>query len=272
MNKSVAVIGACGFVGSQLVEHLASTGETQVRAIGRNPHKLELLSCGTGTVTKHVADAQRPRSLQTAIAGADVVINLVTGSPSTIRRSTRTLYRACVAANVSRLVHLSSAVVYGAVESPLINDDSPPIRGHWMPYARAKAAAERELHAQFGKGDLQITVLRPGIVWGPHSPHILEIARSLCQKRAFLVNDGEGIFNSIFIANLRTVLMSARTMLPTLLVSSTWEIVRQFAGSIFTMLSLKCWISIWHVSTACRRIVCHSRHEICSTVSRPCQL
>jgi nucleoside-diphosphate-sugar epimerase len=81
---------------------------------------------------------------------------------------------------------MSSAVVYGEVTSPNIADDSDPICKHWMPYARAKAAAEVFLRNVLSSSPVEIALLRPGIVWGPRSPHTLGIVESLLQKRAFL--------------------------------------------------------------------------------------
>jgi nucleoside-diphosphate-sugar epimerase len=71
-----------------------------------------------------------------------------------------------------------------------------------MPYARAKAASEVWLRARSGTGSVDTVILRPGIVWGVRSPHTIEFSRSLCQKSAYLVDNGTGIFNGIYIDNL----------------------------------------------------------------------
>jgi nucleoside-diphosphate-sugar epimerase len=102
---------------------------------------------------------------------------------------------------VHRLVHLSSAVVYGDVLSPT-GDDDPPLAKHWMPYARAKGASEVWLRERLGDQRLDVVVLRPGIVWGVRSPHTLGFAKSMIGKSAFLVDEGRGIFNGIYIDNL----------------------------------------------------------------------
>src|SRR5262249_2774162 len=96
----------------------------------------------------------------------------------------------------------SSAVVYGNVESDQISDDSPPLSKHWMPYARAKATSEIWLREKLKAGLLETVVLRPGIVWGARSPHTINITQLLLQKNAFLVNQGNGVFNGIYIDNL----------------------------------------------------------------------
>jgi nucleoside-diphosphate-sugar epimerase len=95
------------------------------------------------------------------------------------------------------------------VESPL-DDDAPPLDKHWMPYARAKAESERWLRAQ-SHTDLEVVVLRPGIVWGVRSPHTLGFARSLARKSSFLVDGGNGVFNGVYIANLVAMIRAACT-------------------------------------------------------------
>jgi nucleoside-diphosphate-sugar epimerase len=47
-----------------------------------------------------------------------------------------------------------------------------------------------------------VIVLRPGIVWGVRSSHTLHIAQSLATKSAYLVDEGRGVFNGIYIDNL----------------------------------------------------------------------
>lgn len=202
MNEPIAVIGAGGFVGTQLVESLLLNGEAPVRAVVRAYRSFAGLARFGEAVDIQVADAEDPASLAAAIRGCSVAVNLTTGNPAGIVRSTRAIVDACRTAGVPRLVHMSSAVVYGDVAAPSIDDDAPPITGHWMPYARAKAAAEVMLRPRMPVPDCQIAVLRPGIVWGVRSPHTLDIASTLAQKRAYLVDGGVGVFNAIFIDNL----------------------------------------------------------------------
>jgi nucleoside-diphosphate-sugar epimerase len=153
------------------------------------------------------ADAESSLALAEALAGAQTVVNLTTGVPAGIVRSTQAIYNACIQAGVSRLIHLSSAVVYGDVLTPVTDDDAP-VAKHWMPYARAKAESERWLSNRLNSS-LEVVVLRPGIVWGPRSPHTLGFARSLLSKRAYLVGGGRGIFNGVYIDNLASAIQAA---------------------------------------------------------------
>jgi 2-alkyl-3-oxoalkanoate reductase len=198
----ISIIGAGGFVGTCLVESLVLGGASGVRAIVRAYRSYASLSRFGPAITMRVADAQDPASLLPAIQGSSTVVNLTTGVPSEILRTTQAIYAACAAGGVKRLIHLSSAVVYGEVPSSEVNDDSPPDTRHWMPYARSKAASEIWLRKQIAKPSFQVAVLRPGIVWGPRSPHTLTMVKMLLDKNAGLVDGGKGIFNSIYIDNL----------------------------------------------------------------------
>jgi nucleoside-diphosphate-sugar epimerase len=71
-----------------------------------------------------------------------------------------------------------------------------------MPYAQAKASAEIWLRQQLAVVPCQIAVLRPGFVWGVRSPHTIGVIQALLAKRAYLVGEGQGVFNSIYIDNL----------------------------------------------------------------------
>jgi nucleoside-diphosphate-sugar epimerase len=202
MMGAITIIGAAGFVGTRLIEALVLDGRTDVQAVVRAYRNLASLARFGPAVKVRLADAEDSASLLPALSGSSVVVNLCTGAPSGIIRSTRSILEACVAANVSRLIHLSSAVVYGEVTSPRLDDDAPPVSGHWMPYARAKAVAEIWLRDQLAAAPCQVAVLRPGIVWGVRSPHTMRAVNALLEKRAYLVGDGQGVFNSVYIDNL----------------------------------------------------------------------
>lgn len=205
----IGIIGAGGFVGSRMVETLLLGGDRDVRAIVR-AYRSFASTCRFGPDVNLVrADAEDPAALESAVAGCSTVVNLTTGSPASIRRSTRVIYEACVRARVPRLIHTSSAVVYGEVATPDTHDDSRPLTEHWMPYARAKAYAERWLRQNARGGPCEVVVLRPGIIWGPHSPHTLGIAQAVAERRAYLVDGGRAVFNGIYIDNLVAAILTS---------------------------------------------------------------
>src|SRR5262245_54814259 len=194
--RPIAIIGAGGFVGASLVESLVLDEVPQVRAVVRAYRSFAPLCRFGSAIAIERADAEDPASVTSAIKGCDIVVNVTTGSPAGIERSTKAIFDACCSAGAVRLIHLSSAVIHG--DQVGTHDDSPPANRHWMPYARAKSASENWLREQMVDSPLAVTVVRPGLVWGPRSPHTLAIAQSLLDKSAYLVGDGTGIFNGIY--------------------------------------------------------------------------
>jgi 2-alkyl-3-oxoalkanoate reductase len=199
--KHVAIIGAGGFVGSSLIESLVLDGHVGVRAVVRSYRNMAGFCQFGAAVDVRRADAEDAASLTEALAGAHTVVNLTTGPPKSIVRSTRAIFDACTRAKVRRFIHLSSAVVFGDVPTP-VDDDDPPVSKHWMPYARAKATSEVWLRDRLSCHGVDLVVLRPGIVWGVRSPHTIDLAQSLAGKNAYLVDGGRGVFNGIYIDNL----------------------------------------------------------------------
>jgi len=178
------------------------SGIKDIHPIVRNNYNLARL-CRYGLHDRvRIADAENEKQLLAAIDGSPVVVNLVSGDPVGIIESTKVIHKACVKSGAKRLIHLSSAVVYGQVESSDIHDDSPLETNHWMPYARAKIRAENFLRSMSELYSLEVVILRPGIVWGPRSRWSFNAAVDLKENSAFIVGDGSGICNSIYIDNL----------------------------------------------------------------------
>ncbi len=198
----IAILGAGGFVGTRLVETLLLGGASEVKAIVRSYRSFASLARFGSPLTITLADAENPAALAQAIQGCSAVVNLTTGTPASIQRSTRAIVQACSEAKVPRFIHMSSAVVYGEVSSPDLADDAPPLSKHWMPYAKAKSAAEVFLRQRQPSLPFQLSVLRPGIVWGPRSQHTLHIVNGLLSRSAWLVDQGQGICNTVYVDNL----------------------------------------------------------------------
>jgi 2-alkyl-3-oxoalkanoate reductase len=100
------------------------------------------------------------------------------------------------------VVHMSSAAVYSQVDGPGLPDDAAPQLHHWMSYARQKGLAESFLRERMHEPRPAIVVLRPGLVWGPGSPWVLGVARELLAGSAYLVGDGAGVCNLMYVDNL----------------------------------------------------------------------
>jgi 2-alkyl-3-oxoalkanoate reductase len=71
-----------------------------------------------------------------------------------------------------------------------------------LPYNNAKVHAERTLSRLRSQGEVELVILRPGIVFGPRSFWVTNFAEALLSGQASLLNRGVGICNSIYVDNL----------------------------------------------------------------------
>ena len=200
MIPQVAIVGANGFIGSRLVEvfHLGNIAE--VRPIVRTFGGLARLA--RFGLDWRLADARDPVALAAAIEGCDVVVNLVVGDAPCILESATATYAAAQATGVRRMIYLSSASVHGQAPAPGTDETSPLHTNHSHDYNNAKVRAERALLELRGRSRVELVMLRPGIVFGPRSRWVTDVANQLLAGTACLVNAGAGICNSIYVDNL----------------------------------------------------------------------
>jgi nucleoside-diphosphate-sugar epimerase len=198
-SSTIAVLGGGGFLGARLLEYARLAGEEHWLPVIRSPRSLARLS-RLGTASWRKANAADVTSLAEAFAGCQTVVNVTLGDTHTMLAETETIWKACVAAKVRRLIHLSSAVVFDRVQDPATHDDSAPVADHWMYYARAKAACERFLQSQ--SGGPEVVILRPGLIWGPGSPWSHLPARQLDRGGMWLAQEGQGVCNLVHVDNL----------------------------------------------------------------------
>ena len=196
----VAVIGANGFIGTRLVECFHLGGGPEVTAVVRRPSSLALPA--RFSLAMRVADALDVDSLARALAGCDAVVHAALGDPAQIRKMPGILCRSAEMAGIRRVVYLSSASVHGQNAPVGTNEDSPLHLGHPLAYNNAKVSAERAFFRECKQRGLDGYALRPSVVFGPRSHWLADIAGDLRSGRAWLINDGRGICNSIYVDNL----------------------------------------------------------------------
>ena len=175
----VCVTGGTGFLGAALVQDLLATG-VSVQVLARPSRRADALeSQGAEVVREALADAE---CIARAAQGADVVYHLAAkvdtpGSRADFMEAnvagTERVLNACLQAGVGRVVYASSLAVYGLVPNGQPIDEntpcdvSPQLRDF---YAESKILAE-QLVVRFARETaLPITIVRPGIVYGPGRP------------------------------------------------------------------------------------------------------
>jgi len=150
--KKVLIFGGTGFVGSQVCEKLNQlqcrvTVATRRSSSARHLQLLPLVDVAQ-------VDLQDSAALAALVAGHDAVVNLIAilhGSEAAFQKAhvqwPLSLARACKAAGVRRLVHISA--LGASLESASM-------------YQRSKARGEAAL---LGSG-LDVTALRPSVIFG----------------------------------------------------------------------------------------------------------
>jgi uncharacterized protein YbjT (DUF2867 family) len=144
---NIAVFGATGMIGSELVGALA--GEHDVVAVSRSTRPNE------GRVRWVVADVGDEAAVRHALEGVDIAYYLVHSLGSSDfeerdRTAARTVARAAERAGLSQLVYVGG-----------LGDDSPDL----SPHLRSRRETEREL----ASGSVPLTTLRAAVVVGPGS-------------------------------------------------------------------------------------------------------
>jgi UDP-apiose/xylose synthase len=176
-QKTILILGAGGFIGSHLVEHLLKCSAYRVLGLDVTAEKLE--GIGGDNFTFYERDLRTAWDLVGAlVAKVDVVLDLIAyANPSMYVSSPLEVFdlnflqnlevaKLCVKHDV-RLIQYSSAEVYGKnTEGSAYTEDAtdlvygPIDKQRWI-YATGKALLERVLYAYGLEGGLNYTIVRP---------------------------------------------------------------------------------------------------------------
>jgi nucleoside-diphosphate-sugar epimerase len=100
------------------------------------------------------------------------------------------------------MVFLSSASVHGQAPPEGTDELSRLSAKQDVAYNNAKVQAEQILRRERSKGQTEIVLLRPSIVWGPRSRWVGDFATAVLQGSAYVVNGANGVCNSVYVDNL----------------------------------------------------------------------
>src|SRR5262249_12579250 len=86
---------------------------------------------------------------------------------------------------------------------PGTNEDTPLRQVQSFEYNISKVLAEQKLSAMSKDGVVECVILRPCIVFGPRSTFwTAQIASDILSDRAYLIDGGAGICNTVYVDNL----------------------------------------------------------------------
>jgi UDP-apiose/xylose synthase len=174
---TIAVLGAGGFIGSHMVEHLLGQGRYRILGVDVSSEKLQDVA-GPAFTFYHADIRHAPEVLEHVIREADLVVDLIAyANPSMYVTEPLEVFdlnfvqnleiaKRCIAHH-KRLIQYSSAEVYGkGTEGGAYAEDAsdgvvgPVHKQRWI-YATGKMLLERVLYAHGMAGNLEFTIVRP---------------------------------------------------------------------------------------------------------------
>lgn len=199
-GRTVLITGANGFIGQAVGARLRDLG-ARVRGVDLRPDPEREVVAG---------DVTDPSGWSDALVGVDTVIHtaaLLGGAHSlddawrvNVLGTSRVL-DAAVDAGVDRFIHFSSIAAYG-FDFPDGVDESSPVRVNGDVYTDTKVNSEAVVLAAHAAGKIDVTVVRPGDVWGPGSVWVRSPLAELAKPTGLpLPNGGAGIFSPVYIDN-----------------------------------------------------------------------
>ncbi|MCA3339111.1 MAG: complex I NDUFA9 subunit family protein [Roseomonas sp.] len=195
----VTVFGGGGFIGRHIVQRLAAAGHT-IRIAGRDTERAARLCTmgGVGQITPVAASVTDEASSARAVAGADIVINLV-GILFESRAGDFQRIQAEGAGRVARLAAAAGAKQFLHLSAIGADAGSPSL------YAQTKAAGEAAVLAAFPGA----IILRPSVVFGPDDQFFNRFAGLAAMLPFMPVVAGETRFQPVYVGDVADAAMAA---------------------------------------------------------------
>jgi nucleoside-diphosphate-sugar epimerase len=205
----VSVTGGTGFIGGALVRRLLGEG-ARVRVLARLSARADVLEASRAEVIR--GDLLDGDKVERAVEGAQLVYHAaakVRGSASRKEfmqanlEGTQNVFEACKKQGVPHVVYLSSIAVYGrAREGYMITEDTEFDFADRDKYAESKIEADKYAASIGEKTKLLVTIVRPGVVYGPGQPLPVALLGFRTGKTNFVFGRRDQRFPLTYVENL----------------------------------------------------------------------
>ena len=207
------VTGATGFLGGALVTELVKRQQA-VRILARDEKRArqqfgEAVTIIPGDITDAV-------QVQQVVDGATTIYHLAgrlyhPSIPAELYRQThvegtRTLLKACQGqTRLRRIVHASTTGVHGITGEVPTAEDAPFAPTN--PYEATKLEGELLALKAYQEQGLPVTVVRPGLVYGPGDLHLLGFFVSIKKGLFHVIDGGKALLHPVYIDDLVAALL-----------------------------------------------------------------
>lgn len=191
-KQIICIFGGTGFLGQSITRELAKTG-ARIKIVTRFPESAyELKPCGdVGQIVAVTCDYKSDESIESAMKGCDVVINLVgilyekgknKFKKAHIELPTK-IATICAAQKIDKFIHVSALGVEKSKSK----------------YAKSKLAGENNIKENFPS----VTILRPSVVFGPEDNFFNMFAKLATILPALpLIGNGLTKFQPVYVGDI----------------------------------------------------------------------
>ncbi|WP_420144744.1 complex I NDUFA9 subunit family protein [Sphingobium sp.] len=224
-DSLVTIFGGGGFLGRQVAQALMARG-ARVRIAQRDlAVAVKVKALGNLGQSQFVgADIRKPITVERAIAGSDVVINLVgvlNGDFDAFHHEgAANVAKAATAAGVKALVHISA-----------IGADA----GSPSAYGRSKAAGEAAVKAAFPTA----TIIRPSIIFGAEDQFLNRFAQIIGSAPIIPMIGADTKFQPVYVADVAQAIANAAET-PGVHGGKTYEVA---GPQVMSMKEVNLWIA-----------------------------
>ena len=200
---NITIIGGSGFVGTRLTTRLLAAGYTIKIADKNDSQKYPNL--------RVFADVREPETLEKALAGSDIVINLAAEHRDDV--TPKSLYddvnvtgaenvcNVCTKLGIKKIIFTSSVAVYGF--APFGTDETGKVN-YFNDYGRTKWLAEEEYRKWLASNpENSLTIIRPTVIFGEQNRgNVYNLLKQIASGKFLMVGNGKNVKSMAYVENV----------------------------------------------------------------------